>query len=68
MEKTIGTTEAAKRCACSYKTIITYCKSGKLKGWKNPVTGGWLIDLGSVNDLLASAQAGSTIQNEPPVQ
>lgn len=51
---TMGTTEAANRCNCSYKTIIFYCKIGKLKGWKNPVTGRWLIDAESVEDLLAS--------------
>jgi hypothetical protein len=68
MDKTIRTAEAAVLLRCSYKTVIDYCRRGKLKGQKNPITGSWLIDLGSVNDLLASVQTGSAIQNESPVR
>ena len=54
MSKMIGTTEAANRCACCCKTVIAHAKSKKLKGWKSPVTGRWLIDEKSVEELLAS--------------
>ena len=47
----ISTGAAARILGCTSRSIVAYCRAGKLTGRKNPISGVWLVELTSVYAL-----------------